>query len=561
MNFSMHLAVIMVCNSLVSMHHRCSPICADYSQSALLRRGVMSSREELSKMSLKLLKHKCKTLKLSKEGSKNDCIARLLNANYSHTPCEKDKSRTTVPCDRHTSVQKKKKKTKKKAKKKKTLKILKNEQTPKRPPIITNNIHKLKHASFYTTNKPLCDVEVDLFEGSNSQWIQKTHSYSNYYQELLQITFCGMKPTIGNQETAENEPTLSGLFAKSQRIHKHVMCELLAPYVAIASIVDILLLYNGPHILPIRYSVDLLPYFHTTIRNTAARKTLWKNADKDTNNGTCSVDFGPKSNIIVIEDIYDVFVSHIKARLSLREEYNEEAILYIPSGKVFMNIYSNQTQKESFIKERFTRLYLKELCNFKDCTEYAFRMDLGGINYQYFAQKRERSSSPSISWGSRSRCWDGDGLVLLSDGSTKRVKELAVGDAVAVLDTLPNGVSNGCTTAKVTVKIESIVDRPYEMVLVNERLWITPYHAVLNMDKNEWKMPCDLNEVRERYVKSIYNFILDVGHVLCVNDIWACTLGHDLCGHIIENPIWGSSDIMHQMWSKKRGYPNVVEYI
>eukprot|EP01084_Bolivina_argentea_P250338 419381_1 len=435
----------------------------------------------------------------------------------------------------------------------------------KRPEFIAKNAPKLNDASFYKKCMSQHGVKVrDLFK--DCVWEQSVLQHNNSSEESLRITFKGMKPRLRDFKGMPNvfaKSDLPKLFAKAQRSYQNVMHNLLHPYVNVASIADIILLYNGPHILPIRFSVDLLPYFYSTIRNKRQRKVLWMTANKDTNTGDCTVDFEPQTNIIVVEDIYDDWVSYIKKQFALSTEYSEEAIFYIPSGECFMHVIASKTDYETRqiqVKDAFTRLYLTALCSFEHSTEYAFRMDLGGINYSYYARKRRRSYSPE-SWKSRSRCWDGDGMVLLGDGTKKAIKELSVGDEVSVLDRLPNGVSNGRRTATVKVKIESVVNRKYEMVLVNERLWITPYHAVLNSNASEWHMPCQLSEIKERFVSSIFNFVLDGGHVLCVNDVWACTLGHDLSGAVIGNPIWGSSQVMHDMWSKMRGYPNVVEYI
>eukprot|EP01083_Nonionella_stella_P047251 126466_1 len=430
---------------------------------------------------------------------------------------------------------------------------------PQRPQKIAQNMSRLNEASFYTkpASSTLTGIKVDdLFQGC--VWEQVVYQSNTSYEESLRITFQGMKPTLKDQKEAHNQNDFPKTFAKAQQSFARVMCDLLQPYVDITSIVDVILAYNGPHILPIRYSVDLLPYFYPTIRDKRARKVLWVTAKKDTTTGDCTVDFEPQANLIVVEDIYDEWVSHVEKQLSLSKQYQEEAIFYIPSGGCFMRVASGNNGSTIGVKDGFTDLYLKALSGFEDSTEYAFRMDLGGINYRYYTRKR--SYSPGI-YGSRSRCWDGDGMVLLGDGRKKQVRQLAVGDEVAVLDRLPNGVSNGRRTARVCVKIESVVNRKYEMVLVNEKVWITPYHAVLNSSADEWQMPCALSEIKERYVASIFNFILDGGHVLCVNDVWACTLGHDLPGQVIENPMWGSSQVMHDMWSKRRGYPNVVEYV
>merc|ERR1712113_913686 len=121
------------------------------------------------------------------------------------------------------------------------------------------------------------------------------------------------------------------------------------------------------------------------------------------------------------------------------------------------------------------------------------RLDLVGINYYYYYRKQPVYYE--FGGGSRSRCWDGDGMVLMSDGRTKPIKHLSVGDKVAVLESLPNGVNTGYKTATIQVKIESVVNRKYEMVLVNNKLWITPYHAVLNQKLTEWKMPYHLSQI------------------------------------------------------------------
>ena len=148
----------------------------------------------------------------------------------------------------------------------------------------------------------------------------------------------------------------------------------------------------------------------------------------------------------------------------------------------------------------------------------------------------------------------------MADGKRKHIKDLCIGDRVKVLQSLPNGISTGCDTAIVKVKIQSIVDREYEMVKVGNKMWISPYHAVID-DNNKWRMPSDLNKIEMRYESSIYNFILDQGHTLNVDGIWGCTLGHDLKGNVIENPIWGSSYVMYDYFKDKKGFPNVVEYI
>eukprot|EP01084_Bolivina_argentea_P226357 382364_1 len=422
----------------------------------------------------------------------------------------------------------------------------------------STSFKKINNQSFYATNPALVNKQVIVIPNLVN-WKQKVTQSCNTYTESLTIRFdCNPQINSPSCKQISTEKALWTEYSKSKRTFKNTMRQLFQPYIAIKSIVDIILQFNGPHLFPIRYSVDLLPYFHTTIRSTKPRMNIWSNASKDNINSQCVLDFTPDTNIMVVEDIYDEWVAYVRKTFDLRSKFSESVIFYIPKHKTFMTISSTSLSGEAKQKQIFTEYYMKALNNFTKYKEYAFRLHLYGINYRYYLQKRDYSP---VSWGSRSRCWDGEGMVLLCDGTQKQIKYLSVGDKVAVLNKLPNNINTKCDTAIVKVKIESVVNRKYEMVLVNNKLWITPYHAVLNSKGDKWKLPCQVGNIEERFEESIYNFILDSGHVLCVNGIWACTLGHDLKGDIIENPMWGSSHVMYDMFSKMDGYPNVVEYI
>jgi len=450
--------------------------------------------------------------------------------------------------------------------------------------------YKFKQNKFYNDQPALTNKSIALYKNvDNFNWYQYVNQYSNSSEECLNIKIKENSNNNGDSRRIDStsctdsdnlkfqDNELKQLLQTANKIYKSTMMELFESYInGIESILNIILSFKGLHLFPIRYSVEILPFLHPTVRNISQRKSIWdkaiKNRTKSDALSHAVIDFIPNNlGINIIEDIYDEFVEHIRNSFKLNGTYSEEAIFYIPSG-FSMGVQSKNHNRNNYeinqiqAKNIFTRLYIDSLCNFTiGNKQNAFWLDLLGINYYYFETKRRYSP---ISWGSRSRCWSQNGMVLMSDGKTRKsVKDLCIGDKVAVLQSLPNGITNECKSATVKVKIESIVNREYEMVGVKSKdgqiMYISPYHAVIDNDNNnnKWMMPCNLNKINKRYESSIYNFILDKGHTLNVNGIWACTLGHDLKGDVIENPIWGSSYVMYDYFKDKKGFPNVIEYI
>merc|ERR1712013_379023 len=101
--------------------------------------------------------------------------------------------------------------------------------------------------------------------------------------------------------------------------------------------------------------------------------------------------------------------------------------------------------------------------------------------------------------------------------------------------------------------LHSTVSKP------RKSMWITPNHAVYFPSQRVWSLPRDVGTVVSRHQGSIFNFIVDQGHVINVDGVWAHTLGHEFPTPRVAHPIWGSSQVMREIWSKHDTYPNVVE--
>lgn len=129
-------------------------------------------------------------------------------------------------------------------------------------------------------------------------------------------------------------------------------------------------------------------------------------------------------------------------------------------------------------------------------------------------------------------CFLGDGLVLMADGTEKRIDQLQAGDRVASA-----GAGAGATsTVGCVVKTEQ--DGADVVRLGHGHgTAFTPWHPVLIQD--DWVFPLSLGPVVHEAADAVYNFVLDAGHMLLLNGVVACTLGHNFNGPIIGHPYFG----------------------
>ena len=91
---------------------------------------------------------------------------------------------------------------------------------------------------------------------------------------------------------------------------------------------------------------------------------------------------------------------------------------------------------------------------------------------------------------------------------------------------------------KITNGITNIIKFP-------EGLKITENHPVLF--NNKWVHPQKLYKPHLIECKYVYNLVLDSGHVVFINNIKCCTLGHNIQGNIIEYNYYGSNAIINDL--------------
>ena len=119
-------------------------------------------------------------------------------------------------------------------------------------------------------------------------------------------------------------------------------------------------------------------------------------------------------------------------------------------------------------------------------------------------------------------CIHGECLAVTNSG-IKKIKDLKKGDIVKTHE--------GFSEIKCIVMTE--VREEIEMVKFENGLIITNYHPILMNDG--WKFPVDVKMSEKIFVDKYYNFVLEQGHSLLVNDVCCITLGHGLKGPVLEH--------------------------
>jgi Mg-chelatase subunit ChlD len=119
--------------------------------------------------------------------------------------------------------------------------------------------------------------------------------------------------------------------------------------------------------------------------------------------------------------------------------------------------------------------------------------------------------------------------VLMADGTTKRCDEIRPGDIAAPDYRIQCVIRTEVPYADI-VELGEIVN--------GSRGGFTLWHPVFI--NGEWRHPADVDTVKRVATNSIYNFVLDSGHVLMINGIMTCTMGHDMTANsVIDHPYFG----------------------
>ena len=140
-------------------------------------------------------------------------------------------------------------------------------------------------------------------------------------------------------------------------------------------------------------------------------------------------------------------------------------------------------------------------------------------------------------------CWAPDTEILDADGVTRRaVQDLRPGDMVWT----PVG------PARVLHLVKLGRYATHQQMCNYLGLSITPYHPILV--GGMWTTACQFGPSVNTYMPTVYNLVLNQGHVVNANGVMTCTLGHGMTGPVIGHDFFGSKDRILATMSKQPGF-------
>ena len=142
-------------------------------------------------------------------------------------------------------------------------------------------------------------------------------------------------------------------------------------------------------------------------------------------------------------------------------------------------------------------------------------------------------------------CFHGSCKVLMADGTQKQIRNINPGDYVAT----------SCGSARVEALVTcNTYDRAQPMVHL-DGLCITPWHPIRM--NGEWIFPADIVNFHDRILNTVYNLVLEHGHIAIVEGYECVTLGHNFNEPVVQHPYFGSDRIIRDLmkvpgWSSGR---------
>jgi Mg-chelatase subunit ChlD len=140
-------------------------------------------------------------------------------------------------------------------------------------------------------------------------------------------------------------------------------------------------------------------------------------------------------------------------------------------------------------------------------------------------------------------CFHGENRVLMADGSRKAIKEINPEDQVWT----PEGPANVVCLVTIGSK------RPAQTMVQINSLCITPWHPIRLKAGGPWVFPADHYLFGERLVQTVYNFVLNKGHVVDVEGYECITLAHGFEEPVAKHDYFGTSAVLNDL-AKQPGY-------
>jgi hypothetical protein len=147
--------------------------------------------------------------------------------------------------------------------------------------------------------------------------------------------------------------------------------------------------------------------------------------------------------------------------------------------------------------------------------------------------------SMSVFHNASAGCFAPTTLIRCADGSSKMINELRRGDSVWS----PTGPA---TVVALVICGSSNRAQPMSML---KGLTITPWHPVRrnSASNSPWIFPADIAGYSDRLMPTVYNLVLDSGHIVLADGWQALTLGHGFTEPVAEHAYFGSQRVVEDL--------------
>ena len=139
-------------------------------------------------------------------------------------------------------------------------------------------------------------------------------------------------------------------------------------------------------------------------------------------------------------------------------------------------------------------------------------------------------------------CFTGDTLIYTDLNNMKPISDI-------VKDNYILTSNEQITRVKCVVKFDTDSD----IILINN-LGITPWHPFRKLNQCHWKFPITLSNLVKNRNNSVYNLVLENGHMIVSNGYECVTFGHGLDDKIVKHNFFGK-DIIEEL-KKTKGWDN-----
>lgn len=253
-----------------------------------------------------------------------------------------------------------------------------------------------------------------------------------------------------------------------------------------------------------------------------------------------------KSGLPILEDL----MGEVAAAVTLKDSFNKWGAHYIRSmitahkNRRSFNFKDKgpEAYNSDMIKE--TKTQIDEIAKTVDPPIQSLLYQASSVYSSVPAPVVTRQTFDNTFNNAYGGCFGGHGIVSMYNNRVKYVKDLVKGDKL----------HNGAVIECVVTFADCIVQK---MTSLND-LVITQWHPIYVA--NTWKFPADYEPRAEKYMEhKVYTFILDKNHMIQINGIDACTLGHNFKGPVIEHEFYGTDVVVNDLKKFAHYYEGRVE--